>query len=886
MSTAKPQQMPADTDSSEDLIAELAKLMAQDAQSSQPGEAAKPTAASRAMGDVPKPQSAGPQSPVRIPGIAGDSPGEQAAPAPLKFDFGKPVSATPVTPLPPLAWEDRAAPPVQPEDRHEPAMGEAPSDGKMPNAKGGDLDFDFGFGDRKAPIQPEQQKQAEPPVQQPVRKLEPLAFIERTSSFDPVPKMEPVAPRPVAATPKPVPAPEPEPAAMDEHDVIAQLIAAEFASERPKSAVVTPLHASTPVVASAPQSTIAPAPHNNAWANIAPQVTAKPASQTQPQRTGPVLRSVNLTPKQAGENDKFRTAPVFGLGGAKAAEPIEAKVMRPIEPVFARPVASIPPGDRDPIDEIESLIGEAVRVELGNPKRLAPTTPAVQPQSAQFAPRRSLLTEPEAPPAPRSSDEAILAAAADLGQTDSIFEDPTAKRRKKVKQNRVEREERPRGSFRAYVGPAVAGTLLLLAGFGLYWVLGMNRSEGTAPVLTADSTPAKQAPLQAAVDPTAAQGSVVFDTLDGAAAGALPTENIVTTDQADPEQIATAVAADTDQSDPQQLANRKVRTVTVRPDGTIVSGEDSVAGNNPEPLPVDRPNVPTLPESSSAVVATDDLFANVDAAAGDVTGTAAAPIDPLALTGSAAVLAADPTVPQPMPRPTWRDNSAVGPNASLETPATSIVTDTPLALAADSTATNPVNAIVEESVTDPPVTEVAAVEPVASPVSALIDEVATEDTTQIAAIQPAIEPQPVVEPVAEEALAAVDPVVQPEPIAAAPEETVAAVDPVEPAAERPAADATAIKPLVAETAVANTQTNAVAWVQVSSQRSQSDAEAVAANYSRIYGPLFDGKKLEIQRADLGAKGIYYRVRLPADSLSQAYEICTQVKKAGGDCFAL
>ncbi len=53
-----------------------------------------------------------------------------------------------------------------------------------------------------------------------------------------------------------------------------------------------------------------------------------------------------------------------------------------------------------------------------------------------------------------------------------------------------------------------------------------------------------------------------------------------------------ALAADEAETTEGGLANRKVRTVTVRPDGTIVSGDDAVAGA--EALPVDRPNVPAV----------------------------------------------------------------------------------------------------------------------------------------------------------------------------------------------------------------------------------------------------------------------------------------------------
>jgi hypothetical protein len=53
-----------------------------------------------------------------------------------------------------------------------------------------------------------------------------------------------------------------------------------------------------------------------------------------------------------------------------------------------------------------------------------------------------------------------------------------------------------------------------------------------------------------------------------------------------------------------------------------------------------------------------------------------------------------------------------------------------------------------------------------------------------------------------------------------------------------------------------------------------------------FGPLFGGANLEVQRVDLGERGIYYRVRVPANSLQEANSICTNVKAAGGDCFTM
>src|SRR5690606_36315296 len=75
-----------------------------------------------------------------------------------------------------------------------------------------------------------------------------------------------------------------------------------------------------------------------------------------------------------------------------------------------------PSGERDPMDEIESLIGEAVRVELsGNEKSPASPQPApvVPPLTTGFAPRRSALKDNE--PQVQSAEAAILAAAAASG---------------------------------------------------------------------------------------------------------------------------------------------------------------------------------------------------------------------------------------------------------------------------------------------------------------------------------------------------------------------------------------------------------------------------------------------------------------------------------------
>ena len=78
--------------------------------------------------------------------------------------------------------------------------------------------------------------------------------------------------------------------------------------------------------------------------------------------------------------------------------------------------------------------------------------------------------------------------------------------------------------------------------------------------------------------------------------------------------------------------------------------------------------------------------------------------------------------------------------------------------------------------------------------------------------------------------------------------------------------------------------SAPAYVQLSSQPTQGDAQAAVKSMNAKYGALFGGNKLTIQQVDLGQKGIKWRVRLPAASLADATSICAQIKSQGGDCF--
>jgi hypothetical protein len=769
-------------DKSDDLIAELAKLMASNASGAD--SAPKPTVIKL----PPLNEATVQTSPVRIPGMEPTAPAEPSRSAP----------------------PSAAAAPLRIPGMEKPAGIDIPPAPQPRTA----TQFDFGRPPQPAPVlQPEPLSNWETPGAPKIKLADPNprpAAVQQLAAmkFDPVTPASAVdvkpAPAPARMEPKIEPAPPPpaEPAAEPMSTSPNTAPAGDsfnFDFGFTSGGTAAPSNPKQP-----------PAPANDPIADIIASevegINSGPEHRPVAKPVGPQPIPVSVKPVVAAPRATAAAIPIKPV----SVTPRPAEPERPAStPAFTKPAATEPiahiaaQGEGDPMDEIEDLIGEAVRVDHASGGKPAPVPPppVVPPLSTSFGPRRANLKDKEREePQVQSAEAAILAAAAasgaEVGRLDAPHSEDRPYRRMKVKPPRTSLVS---SGARQYMGIALAGTLLLAAGFGLYWVLGMSRDDpATAPVLTADAAPTKVAPaVNAAL--TATPASPVFDEINGVAAAG--SETLVSRDETEGEpvtEVARVVAPAEDDSAVAEngLANRKVRTVTVRPDGTIVSGDDAVAGA--ALLPVDRPNVPEIegvePVETSAVASagvtdSEDPLASLVAESGSATASPLEEPAPLEVASvdsapaTPAVFDASIVAPVPMPRPLSRDRMVGG----------------DLAAAA-------VNLEPEAAPRD-----IGVNAPASTPLVALAGE---------------------------------------------------------------------------QSAAAPVSGRGGSYVQLSSQRTEADAQAsLRATQQRMAGML-NGARLEIRRVDLGAKGVWYRVVLPVNSFQDATQTCAAIKSNGGDCVAI
>jgi sporulation related protein len=102
-------------------------------------------------------------------------------------------------------------------------------------------------------------------------------------------------------------------------------------------------------------------------------------------------------------------------------------------------------------------------------------------------------------------------------------------------------------------------------------------------------------------------------------------------------------------------------------------------------------------------------------------------------------------------------------------------------------------------------------------------------------------------------------------------------------AQAPAAPARTVSVAPQTSAPASTG-GAGSYVQVSSQRSEGEAQAAFRSLQAKFPNQLGGRQPTIHKADLGAKGTYYRAMVgPFANASEASQLCSSLKAAGGQC---
>jgi hypothetical protein len=103
-------------------------------------------------------------------------------------------------------------------------------------------------------------------------------------------------------------------------------------------------------------------------------------------------------------------------------------------------------------------------------------------------------------------------------------------------------------------------------------------------------------------------------------------------------------------------------------------------------------------------------------------------------------------------------------------------------------------------------------------------------------------------------------------------------------AQAPAAPARTASVAPQASAPASTGGGAGSYVQVSSQRSEGEAQAAFRSLQAKFPNQLGGRQPSIHKADLGAKGTYYRAMVgPFANASEASQLCANLKAAGGQC---
>lgn len=383
----------------------------------------------------------------------------------------------------------------------------------------------------------------------------------------------------------------------------------------------------------------------------------------------------------------------------------------------------------------------------------------------------------------------------------------------------VESEPSESHGRRRLMAAAAVAVLVLAAGFAGWAFFGGGAGFGEAVVVKAPDGPYKVKPDPNAQEVVAsAEGASVYDTVGGAPpkseerlvarSGDVPelpavTPHVSRITLPDGQEVEAELPTG---FDPNETGPRRVRTVLVRPDGSLIETTADTAGNG---------GAASLPPSDGA----GQIIARSETAAD-------APSD-------------DSEIGIGLP-PLASNNQTVASDAS----------STPQGL--------PPSNLTDASGQSMPINLAAVASPEAD---APVETTASVPTATSAPLPP------------------VKPAAPPAASSSGPLDLTAAASQPQPAAPTEVASL----PAASQAAPPAVSGGAGAYVQLSSQRSEDAARSAFAALQRKFPSILGSATVDIQQADLGTKGIYYRARVGAPTRNAAVELCEQLRSAGGDC---
>lgn len=375
----------------------------------------------------------------------------------------------------------------------------------------------------------------------------------------------------------------------------------------------------------------------------------------------------------------------------------------------------------------------------------------------------------------------------------------------------------------ALAGVAVIG----LGGVFAFGLFSGDPAGDDAPQLIAATEGDNKVEPEIASDTPTRPGDAAFSALESDGAASSETPRVVLpgpSNEGLPAQSSQRLpSADIAPAPPGSTASRAVRTVTVRADGTVVESTSQPVAEAPD---VQVPDIPEVPGTAPRSVET------VSVSPGTAPAATQSPAQSL-----------DQTFGQePLQQPSTQGQAAL--QSALEEAA--------------QTATQ---------------TTTQAAQP--TPVGEIADRIAATLATP--------PPQPVARPESTP--------VQTQPIRITPAQPAQSTRQVEPiqlatpaaAPTQPAVQQAAPQPATPAALPASVPAGEFI-VQLASLRTEEEARATFGRLQNRFGSILSGFSPNIQRADLGERGIYHRVRLGPMDRAAADSLCSRYQSAGGDCF--